>query len=77
MGKYYYFTPDGGIGSTRGMCIADVSNWIEEDWDLVQEAHDEDKPEVARKIEDKYRQNENNTTNITGGPRHGRDNSVI
>jgi hypothetical protein len=36
------------------MYIADVSQWTEEDWELLENSQDEDKPKVAKQITEKH-----------------------
>ena len=52
--NYCYFTPDGSFGQTKGMYISDVSKWDEDDWELIENTQDEDKPKVAKQLSEKY-----------------------
>lgn len=47
-----YFAHDGNYGDAVGLTIIDTGDWVAEDFELLEEASDNDRPEVARLISD-------------------------
>jgi hypothetical protein len=47
-----YFAVDGSYGDAVGLTIIDTGDWVAEDFDLIEDASDSDRPEVARLISD-------------------------
>jgi hypothetical protein len=45
-----YFAEDGAYGNATGLVIIDTENWTTEDWDLMDDTQDWDRPRVARDI---------------------------
>lgn len=45
-----YFATDGSYGSADDLVVLDVSNWTEDDWRDVDDAGDNDRIDVARRI---------------------------
>lgn len=45
-----YFAEDGAYGNASGMVIIDTEDWTVEDWDLIDNTQDWDRPRVAREI---------------------------
>lgn len=56
MSNLYYFAADGSYGQWDTMSIlADVSEWTDEDWQLIEEAGDSFRASVAYNISMRYR----------------------
>jgi hypothetical protein len=45
-----YFADDGAYGNATGLVIIDTGDWTEEDWDLIDDTQDWERPRVARDI---------------------------
>jgi hypothetical protein len=55
MSNLYYFAIDGSYGQwIGGSLLADVSDWTEEDWQMIEDAGDSFRAEKAFEIEMKY-----------------------
>ena len=50
----HYFAPDGNYGSADGMTVIETTFWNEVDWDIIEQASDEDRPTVARLLTESY-----------------------
>jgi hypothetical protein len=46
----HYFASDGNFGNASGMAIVNTANFLEEDWDTIDECYDWEKPAMADKI---------------------------
>ncbi len=46
----HYFAIDGNYGDATSMVVVDTKDWTEEDWALIDEASDNDRPTVAEKM---------------------------
>ena len=46
----HYFAADGNFGNADELVIVDTSDWVEEDWERMEEAYDFQKPYVASSI---------------------------
>lgn len=46
----HYFAADGNYGDASGLIVVDTSNWTEEDWVLIDEAFDYDRPKIAEEL---------------------------
>lgn len=55
-----YFAPDGNYGDAVGVTIIDTGDWLAEDFDLIEQASDSNRPEVARLISDWIQLDRNN-----------------
>lgn len=56
MSNLYYFAADGSYGHWHDASIlADVSQWTEEDWELIEGASDSSRAGVAYAIAMRYR----------------------
>jgi len=52
MSNLYYFAIDGSYGQwASGSLLADVSEWTDEDWQMIEEAGDSFRAAVAYEIE--------------------------
>jgi hypothetical protein len=49
-GDGHYFAMDGNYGSVYGMEVVDTDKWTDEEWAIIEENSDEDRPAVARQI---------------------------
>lgn len=47
-----YFATDGNYGSSSGLTIIDTTAWTDSDWDLVEQASDDQRPLTARVVSD-------------------------
>lgn len=51
MSNLFYFAADGSFGQWNGMSVlADVSEWTDEDWQLIEDAGDSHRASVAYAI---------------------------
>lgn len=50
----HYFAPDGNYGSADGMTVIETTFWNADDWDIIEQASDEDRPTVARLLTESY-----------------------
>ncbi len=46
----HYFAKDGNYGDSFGLVVVDTSDWTEEHWVLIDEAMDDERPEIAERI---------------------------
>lgn len=46
----HYFADDGNYGDANGLVIINTDYFTEDDWTLIEEASDWDRPRVAREI---------------------------
>jgi hypothetical protein len=46
-----YFAADGNYGDASGMVFIDTSEWTEEEWAVIEEAHDIERPRIAIELE--------------------------
>jgi hypothetical protein len=46
----HYFADDGNYGDANGLVVIDTALFTDEDWSLIEEATDWDRPKVARDI---------------------------
>jgi len=46
----HYFAKDGNYGDALGLVVVDTSDWTEEHWVLIDEAMDDERPEIAEEI---------------------------
>jgi hypothetical protein len=58
--QMHYFAIDGNYGDAAGLTIIDTGDWIETDFDAVEQASDGERPEVARLISDWIQLGRNN-----------------
>lgn len=56
----HYFAKDGSYGDALGLVVVDTSEWTEQDWILIDEAMDDERPEIAEQIS---KRSENNAIN--------------
>lgn len=49
-GTTAYFATDGSFGVAEGIELVDTSDWVEEDWTMIEMTSDDKRPEVARAI---------------------------
>ena len=49
-----YFAVDGSYGNAVGMTIMETTHWNETDWDIIENADDSARPELARAITESY-----------------------
>jgi hypothetical protein len=47
----HYFTPDGTYGDASDLSIIDTANWVERDWERIEECGDNDRLDIARIID--------------------------
>lgn len=53
-----YFATDGSFGVAKGIELVDTSDWVAEDWVMIEMTSDDQRPKVARAIsERKKREN--------------------
>jgi hypothetical protein len=45
-----YFASDGSFGSADGLEIVDTSDWTEQDWEMIENASDSERPALAQHI---------------------------
>lgn len=45
-----FFSIDGSYGSGTDILVVDTSSWTEDDWNLIEEASDSERLEVARNL---------------------------
>lgn len=45
-----YFASDGSYGLATGLTIIDTTAWEESDWDLIEQASDDQRPLTARVV---------------------------
>jgi len=50
----HYFAQDGNYGDAYGMSIMETSHWNQDDWDIIEQASDADRPVVARLLTESY-----------------------
>lgn len=46
----HYFADDGNYGDANGLVVIDTALFTDEDWTLIEEATDWDRPKLARDI---------------------------
>lgn len=46
----YYFATDGNYGDANGLVLVDTTNWTEDDWLLIEDAHDSERADMAERI---------------------------
>ena len=46
----FYFATDGSYGHADGLVLADTGRWTEKDWELIENASDDERVQVAREI---------------------------
>jgi hypothetical protein len=49
-GERSYFAKDGNYGYAGGLVVVDTEKWIGEEWAIVEENSDEDRPAVALQL---------------------------
>lgn len=49
-GTTAYFATDGSFGAAEGIQMVDTSDWVEEDWTMIEMTSDDQRPAVARAI---------------------------
>lgn len=52
-----YFAEDGNYGSASGLTIMETTHWNELDWQILDDASDGARPEVARVLTESYEPN--------------------
>jgi len=45
-----YFATDGSFGNADGLEIVDTDDWDEDDWEMIENASDSERPALARHI---------------------------
>lgn len=53
----HYFAKDGSYGDALGLVVVDTSEWTEQDWILIDEAMDDERPEIAEQISERNKNN--------------------
>lgn len=56
----HYFAKDGNYGDALGLVVVDTSEWTEQDWVLIDEAMDDERPEIAEQINETRMSNADN-----------------
>ena len=56
----HYFAKDGNYGDALGLVVVDTSEWTEQDWVLIDEAIDDERPEIAEQINEMRMSNADN-----------------
>jgi len=56
----HYFAADGNYGDASGLVVVDTSEWTEADWVRIDEAMDDERPEIAEQINETRMNNANN-----------------
>ena len=51
-----YFAEDGNYGDADGMVVMETTFWNADDWDIIEQASDADRPVVARLLTESYEQ---------------------
>jgi len=46
----YYFAQDGNWGSAEEILLVDTTNWTEEDWQLIDDATDSERGQIAQRL---------------------------
>jgi len=46
----HYFAADGNYGDASALVVVDTSEWTEADWVRIDEAMDDERPEIAKQI---------------------------
>jgi len=46
----YYFAQDGNWGSAEEILLVDTTNWTEEDWELIEDATDSERGQIAQRL---------------------------
>lgn len=54
-----YFAEDGNYGDANGMVVMETTFWSADDWDIIEQTSDEDRPVVARLLTESYESNAN------------------
>jgi hypothetical protein len=49
-----YFAEDGNYGNAESMTVVDTDNWTDEDWEVIDESLDSERPWVAELIARKH-----------------------
>ena len=57
-----YFAADGSYGDASGYVVMETTWWADIDWQIIEEASDEDRPMVARLITESYEPDADETT---------------
>jgi hypothetical protein len=50
----HYFAADGNYGSAYGLSIMETTHWNQDDWDIIEQVADGDRPVVARLLTESY-----------------------
>lgn len=50
MTQLSYFAKDGNYGDADGITVVNTTEWTSEDFDLIEQASDEDRPLAARLV---------------------------
>lgn len=56
----HYFAADGNYGDASGLVVVDTSEWTEADWVRIDEAMDDERPEIAGQINEMRMNNADN-----------------
>lgn len=46
----HYFATDGNYGDASGIVVVNTSKWTNQDWELVDETMDYERPQIAKQI---------------------------
>lgn len=46
----HYFAQDGNYGDATELIIVDTDKWTEDDWLLIEDAHDSERADLAERI---------------------------
>ena len=53
----HYFAKDGNYGDALGLVVVNTSEWTEQDWVLIDEAMDDERPEIAQQMSERNKNN--------------------
>lgn len=45
-----YFASDGNFGDAEGMVMVDTTDWTEEEWEIIENARESDRAEIASQL---------------------------
>lgn len=59
----HYFAADGNYGDALDLVVVDTADWSDEDWALIDEAFDGDRPKIAEEITKRHTETKTHADN--------------